>query len=269
MWSVLLLALLLLAPLPALAAPIQVHNLGEDELHFLTTVDGSVGASSATHTLVDIPNTPWVNSSVIAETNGSAGTADSLNVTWTSNHIKSPHPGDTDPNPNGPVTLSIGFTPTTAGRFTASLGVDLTDPLQTNLTIQHPQVPHFDLFQIRLVIDVSGTLLGGFDIDSYYVQYSAEHCLSPRTLGPNDPFICAEQFPDPGAPPPLLVRGLDCAPADEFCSVEFVEAPATLALLLGAAGLGAVARGWRLRSTLTLAARPRHHRESERGSNRR
>jgi len=226
-------ALLALArPVPAEALTIVNHH--EDQTWFSTSASDSVGLFSATHTLIDIPGTPWVNSSTIVETNGPPGGADSVNVTWTSQHIVGPDADDIDPN--AAVTLTLSFTPTAAGIFSIH-----SDPLPlTRLEIPHPRLNnqfHYD----RFVLDinhavVTSTLLGGFDIESYEVVYFAVHCDVPL----NPDFICF-------TPPVDLNQGLLLIAADD---VGFEETPWPATLLLCVAGCLAAGLS-------TVRARPR------------
>jgi hypothetical protein len=198
---------------------------------------GSVGFSS-THTLVDIPNTPWVNSSVITETNGPAGGADSLSVTWTSQHIMGPHPDDLDPNVA--VTLTLAFTATAAGHF----NIFFDGLPQTLVEIPHPVAnnqTHFDRFNLDLhTVDVSSTLLGGLDITGYTLDYFALHCEVP--LGPN--FAC---FPPEPPFDQLLLASTEGG-------IEEIPEPASLLLFISGCLAALLARNRRSNGWCPAAA---------------
>jgi hypothetical protein len=213
-WSLVVTLFALVQAPPAEAITIENHF--DDPTTFLTLVKDSVGLFTTTHTLVDIPGTPWVNSSVIVETPGPAGGADSLSVTWTSQHIQGPHPDDVDPN--RALTLTLTFTATAAGDFNIHFG----GLPRTLIEIPHPVAngpPHFDRFNLSLQnATVESTLLGGLDITAYTIGYFALHC--EVQLGPD--FACfppAPRFED------LLLVTTDGG-------FEQVPAPATLLLYL-------------------------------------
>jgi len=178
------------------ANSITINNIREDVSVFNTRVQGSVGFFPPLHFLVDIPNTPWESSSNIVEVPGGLTPApDAFSVSWTIQHLIGPDPSDINPNPTGPVTLSLLFFPTAAGAF----GVSPTSPLFScdptvagaifsTKTITHSLTTggsHFDDFCLEIWGTASSNFLGGLDIDSYSISYVAVHCdqFNPATFG--------------------------------------------------------------------------------------
>jgi|GEM_PF-3806439 len=127
----------------------------------------SVGLFNETHTLVDIPNTPWISSSTIEEDAGFS--ADGLTVSWTIQHIFGPHEQDIDPN--GSKTLKTSFTAAAAGAFSWVVKDFLLHPLSTGGFDK-------DLFTLTL----SGNVTSDLEIDSYKVDYLAVHVPEPSSL---------------------------------------------------------------------------------------
>jgi hypothetical protein len=187
----------LLCPLRASASSISINNITENATFFHTEVKGGFGILPDFHVLVDIPNTPWESSSLIIEAPGDAVLLpDKLGVRWTIEHLSGPDPGEIDPNPLGPTTLSLSFAPTAAGVFGnpgASLGIFACDPAVTSSVFAITAIAHplatggsaFDDFCLEVFGDASSNIFGNFSIDSYTIEYYAVHCtaLNPTGFG--------------------------------------------------------------------------------------
>lgn len=167
------------------AGPITITNVTDTSTVFLTRVTGSVGIFNI-HNLVDIPNTPWVNTSRIIEFAGPF--ADNLNVSWTSQHITGPHANDLDPN--GSAALSFSFSAAAPGAFAI--------PAAATRLLPHRLATggfHLDDFVMALTGIVTTGFAGHLDITSYEITYLARHCLAP------DPGCFTGPPPGPGPGP--------------------------------------------------------------------
>jgi len=198
----------LLSPARVDANAITITNLIDTTLSFDTRVTGSgVGFLPEVHVLVDIPGTPWESSSRIFESPGLPGPLipDSVRVDWTIQHLLGPDPGDINPNPLGPVTLSLMIVPTAPGPFGTTIGVCGTPPAFFSATaVAHAQTTggsHFDDFCLAMNGSVTADTLGHLDITSYQIYYFAEHCdvLDPTAFG------CASPTPGPVPEPATLL----------------------------------------------------------------
>ena len=204
----------LLCPARVDANAITITNLMDTTSSFDTRVTGrGVGFFPEVHFLVDIPGTPWESSSTIFESPGLPGplVPDIVRVDWTIQHLLGPDPGDINPNPVGPVTLSLVIVPTAAGPFGTTIGVCGTPPAFFSATaVAHPLTTggsHFDDFCLAMNGSIVADALGHLDITSYQIYYFAEHC---STLDPTA-FGCAGPTPVPPGPAPepatLLLLG--------------------------------------------------------------
>jgi hypothetical protein len=189
------------------ASSITINNISENTTFFHTEVKGGIGILPDFHFLVDIPNTPWESSSLIVEAPGDVALLpDKLGVRWTMEHLLGPDPQEIDPNPLGPTTLSLSFTPTAAGVFgnsAATLGIFACDPTVTSSVFAIAALAHplatggsaFDEFCLEVFGNVSSNIFGNFSIDSYTIEYFAVHCTILSTTG----FGCAPPtFPGGG-----------------------------------------------------------------------
>lgn len=185
-----------LSPLIAEAGAITISNNIENTVQFDTDVTGSVSHLPPffqIHSLVDIPNTPWVSTSRITESAGL--TADTISVIWTIQHILGPDATDVNPNPNEPVTLSLAYTATAPGFFVAPGPVAGRSGVR--LVVEHPLTaagPHFDVLDLNITGTVTANFFGYLSITSYKIQYLAQH--APAI----DPISGTPIYGDP--PPP-------------------------------------------------------------------
>ena len=185
--QLLMIALVTLTAIPSEAGPITIRNISDTQSLFETDVDGSVGLLNQTHTLVDIPGTPWESFSTIFEDSGFL--ADSITVNWSIRHLDGPHDEDIDPNV-GVDLPPLTFTATAAGPFFANL------PL---VTILHPtapgtiDAPHIDDFFLSMLGTVTTLSLptpvpGRLAITDYTMASSgrstrrAEPCIGFRRM---------------------------------------------------------------------------------------
>jgi hypothetical protein len=204
----------LLCPARVDANAITITNRFDTTSSFDTRVTGTgVGFFPDVHFLVDIPGTPWESSSTIFESPGVPGpwVPDILRVNWTIQHLLGPDPGDINPNPVGPVTLSLTVVPTVAGPFGTTIGVCGTPPAMFSATaVAHMLTTggsHFDDFCLAINGSVSADALGHLDITSYQIYYLAEHCdtLDPTAFGcAGPPVVPPGPAPEPAT---LLLLG--------------------------------------------------------------
>jgi hypothetical protein len=210
----------LLAAVRVEANAITINNLIDTQGVFLTRVTGSVGFFPPFHLLVDIPGTPWDSSSTIAElpNEGLPFVPDVITIRWNIQHLVGPDATDINPNPNEPVTLTLGFIASAPGPFGGTFDCIGTG-VYTTLTVAHPLTTggtHFD----DLCLDIKGTVttgpLGSLDISSFSIDYLAEHCdvLDPVAFGCAIPGGGGNPVPEPsglvlfGSGVPLLVAAI-------------------------------------------------------------
>lgn len=182
---------LLAVPYPVAAGSITISNLIDNNQQFLTNVSGGITLFqlNQTHTLVDLPGTPWLSSSVIFEDAGFF--ADSLTVNWTFRHLTGPDPEDV--NPNALITvLPLTFTAAVVGAFSVSTGL---------IPVPHPTtgIPHFDDFMLSIAGNVFFETLptpipGRLNIRDYTATYSVTH----RDPAPPPPPPPPQPVPEPG-----------------------------------------------------------------------